>query len=73
MALTMSKQVLHSQSGSVSRNQVSLFEKIAEIVWFLLSFTLFIVLGPFSAPIALIALLQLGCEERDQPFPDSAS
>ncbi len=73
MALTLSKQALHSQSGSIPTHQVSVFNKIAEIVWFLLSFTLFVILGPFSAPIAIIALLQLGLEESDQPFPDSAS
>ena len=70
MAVTLSKQAISTQSKPVSIAPGSLFAKIAEGIWFLVSFVLFIILGPFSAPIAMIALLQLGCEDSDQPSPE---
>lgn len=73
MAVTLSKQALNTQSKPISIDPGSAFAKIAEGVWFLVSFILFVILGPFSAPIAMIALLQLGCEDNDQPSPDPIS
>lgn len=70
MALTMSKHALHTQGGSIRKNQIAILDKIAEVFWFFLSLSLFVILGPFSAPIALIVLLQLGFEERDQELPN---
>jgi hypothetical protein len=73
MAAILSKQAISTQSKSLNIDQGSLFAKIAEGIWFLVSFILFVILGPFSAPIAMIALLQLGCEENDQPSPEPMS
>ena len=71
MALTLTKQTLDTSSKPISITDGNIFEKIVEAIWFFLSFALFIVLGPFSAPIALIALLQLGFEDNDQEYPES--
>lgn len=71
MALTLTKQTLDANSKPISLIHGNIFEKIIEAIWLFIAFTLFIVLGPFSAPIALIALLQLGCEDNDQQCPDS--
>jgi hypothetical protein len=41
-------------------------ERAGEWFWLLFSFVLFLVLGPFSAPIVLIAIFRLGLENSDQ-------
>lgn len=69
MAISISKEAMNNQGSHLSFTYASIFGKFAEMMWFFLSFLLFIVLGPFSAPIALIALFQLGCEDGDQPSP----
>ena len=73
MATTISKDALDNQGNPISFNFTGMLDKIGELVWFFLSFFLFIALGPFSAPIALIALLQLGCEENNQVSPKPAA
>jgi hypothetical protein len=73
MATTLHKQVIGQPSESVWRSLWSLTERVSEWFWFLLSFALFVVLGPFSAPIALIALFKLGLEDNDHPEPESIS
>ena len=47
------------------------FGQVSEWFWFSLSFILFIVLGPFSAPVALIVLARLGMEENSWQEPES--
>jgi len=73
MAISISKEAMSSVSNPISFNLTGIWEKLSGILWFLLSLVLFVVLGPFSAPIVLIALLQLGCEENDQALPKSAA
>jgi hypothetical protein len=73
MATTLHKQVIARPVEGVWRSLWSLTEQVSEWFWFLLSFTLFVVLGPFSAPIALIALFKLGLEDNDHPEPESIS
>lgn len=46
-------------------------ERVSECCWFLLSLALFMVLGPFSGPVALIVLFKLGLEESVQAEPES--
>lgn len=46
-------------------------ERVSECLWFLLSLVLFVVLGPFSGPVALIVLLKLGLEESVHVEPES--
>jgi hypothetical protein len=46
-------------------------ERVSKYFWFLLSFMLFIALGPFSGPIALIAIYKLGLEGNECVGPDS--
>lgn len=73
MAISISKEAMSSQSNHISFNLIGVWERISGIIWFLLSLVLFVVLGPFSAPIVLIALLQLGCEDSDQVAPKSVA
>jgi len=71
MATTLHKQVMSRPGESLWRSLRSLAEQVSEKFWFLLSFALFVVLGPFSAPIALIAIFKLGLEENDHREPES--
>jgi hypothetical protein len=71
MAISLTKEAVSSESHQISINLTGMWEKLGGIVWFLLSLILFVVLGPFSAPIVLIALLQLGCEDSDHASPKS--
>jgi hypothetical protein len=73
MATTLHKQVIGRPVEGVWHSLLSLTEQVSEWFWFLLSFALFVVLGPFSAPIALIAIFKLGLEDNDQTEPESIS
>jgi hypothetical protein len=42
-----------------------------EMFWFLVSFVLFLVLGPFAAPVALIAIFSLEGEDRGLTEPEA--
>lgn len=73
MATTLHKQAIDQPVESVYHSLCTFFDQLSEWFWFLLSFVLFVVLGPFSAPIALIALFKLGLEDNDHPEPESIS
>lgn len=73
MAITISKEAMSNESCPISFNLTDLWEKVGGVIWFILSLILFVVLGPFSAPIVLIALLQLGCEDNDHASPQSVA
>ena len=46
--------------------------RCGELFWFLVSFILFVILGPFSAPVVLVVLFRLGLEiEEELPQPMS--
>lgn len=49
-----------------------LFPAFSEIFWFMLSLLLFMVLGPFAAPIALIAVFNVDSEHRGWAEPEAA-
>lgn len=46
-------------------------EKVSEWFWFTLCFLLFVVLGPFSVPVVLMVLIQLGVNADDCQEPES--
>ena len=71
MATTAHKQIIGQTDESVWQSLCNLTERLSEWFWFLLSFVLFVVLGPFSAPIALIAIFKLGLEDNDHREPES--
>ncbi len=78
MATTLQKQIIGQSVISqpvenVWHNLRSLVEQGSEWFWFLLSFALFLVLGPFSAPIALMAIFKLGLEDNNHTEPESIS
>ena len=73
MAATLQKQEIGRSVESVFYSLRILVEQVSGWFWFLLSFVLFVVLGPFSAPIALIALVKLGLEDHDHREPESIS
>lgn len=73
MATTLQKHTYGSPVVNVWSSPVPLIEKVSEWFWFCLSFVLFVVLGPFSAPVALIVLLKQGLEENSHREPESTN
>lgn len=73
MATTMQKHILDKSVESQWQRLSVHFERISEWFWFLISFALFVVLGPFSAPVVLLVLFRLGLEENDHAEPEPAS
>jgi hypothetical protein len=67
VAITIQKQTI-----DLSINRFSnVAEQLSEWFWFLLSFALFVVLGPFSVPVVLIVLVKLGLEDTSLKEPES--
>ena len=63
---------------AAERNQVSIRQilishkrQIAEVCWFIVSLVMFLLLGPFAAPIVVLALFNLPAEERGASEPES--
>ncbi len=73
MATTLQKQSIGQPVEGGLHTLGSVVEQLCEWFWFFLSFILFVILGPFSAPIALIALLKLGLEDNDLREPEAIS
>lgn len=67
----LSKHLYADSRADVRSGPASCFGQVSEWFWFCLSFILFIVLGPFSAPVALIVLARLGMEENSCQEPES--
>ncbi len=66
-ALTNISKKLHLDDGRKS-NFLARGEALSEGFWFTLSFLLFVVLGPFSAIPAFLAIMSLGNrEDMDEP------
>jgi len=47
--------------------------KVAEACWFVLTLVLFVIMGPFAAPVALFAVLGLPAEQRGESEPELLS
>jgi hypothetical protein len=47
--------------------------KIAEYCWLAIALVLFMIMGPFAAPVALFAVLGLPSEERGEAEPEMLS
>jgi hypothetical protein len=73
MAITLHKQIIGRPIEGVWYSSWKLVDRVSEWFWFLLSFILFVVLGPFSAPVVLIALYKLGLEDNDHQEPELIS
>ncbi len=73
MATTLHKQILDRPVDNVWQGLAGLAERVSEWFWFLLSFSLFVVLGPFSAPVVLIVLCKLGLEADENVEPEPVS
>lgn len=69
MATTAQKQVINRPVEGLWQSLCDRSEQISEWFWFMLSFLLFVLLGPFSAPIALIAIFKLGLEDNEHQEP----
>lgn len=64
----------HLQRGrraAAGRRQASCLGQAGEWFWFCLSLLLFLVLGPFSAPVVLIVIFRLGLAEPACREPES--
>ena len=73
MATTLRKQGIDQSVEGTFHTLWVAVEHLRERFWFFLSFVLFVVLGPFSAPIVLIALFKLGLENNDLSEPEAMS
>ena len=71
MATTLQTRRSESPINVPSEGLRTWTEQVSEYFWFLLSLVLFIVLGPFSGPIALIVLSKLGLEDSAHAEPES--
>lgn len=71
MVTTLPNRTSESSMNVSSEGVRTWTERLREYFWFLLSLVLFIVLGPFSGPIALIVLCKLGLEENTHAEPES--
>lgn len=54
------------------QNMLDTLPAFSEVCWFMLSLILFMVLGPFAAPIAVVALFSIDSEHRGLAEPESA-
>jgi hypothetical protein len=57
--------------NSLSNLKVAL-PPVSEVCWFLLSLLLFMILGPFAAPIAVFSIFSLKGDERGKMEPEPA-
>jgi ABC-type microcin C transport system permease subunit YejB len=73
MATTLYKPIVERSLESQWHRLMVHFERVSEYFWFLVSFVLFVVLGPFSAPVVLLVLCRLGLQENDHVEPEPAS
>lgn len=63
---------------AAERNQASMRQiltshkrQVAEVCWFTVSLVMFLLLGPFAAPIVVLALFNLPAEQRGVAEPES--
>jgi hypothetical protein len=56
----------------ILKNLSARLAKYSEAFWFIISFVLFIALGPFSAIVALIAVMSLASTGKNAVEPKSA-
>lgn len=70
MATTIQKQLIDSPDVGGFQSFLEMYEVVSCWFWFLLSLTLFVILGPFATPIALITLAKLGLGEKDLQEPE---
>ena len=71
----MSATCIQTRSGATSISSIdswAWFEKLSEFFWCSLCLILFVVLGPFSAPIALGVVLFGKLQDPALPEPDAA-
>ncbi|SDO87755.1 hypothetical protein [Desulforhopalus singaporensis] len=73
MAATIHKEVMDRSFDSGVINLATLNEKIMGLFWFVLCLGLFVILGPFSGPVAIVALYRISRETGDQPEPQSVN
>lgn len=73
MATTLQKTIIDRPVSTNWHRLAVHAERVSEWFWFLLSFALFLVLGPFSAPVVLLVLCRLGLQDNDHPEPESVS
>lgn len=65
-----SAELLVPRKVRLMQKVFKLIPLLSEVLWGLLCLMLFMVLGPFSAPVALIALFSLRGDERGTIEPE---
>jgi len=65
-----SRELPATEESQVVCQAPTISQKLSEVLWGLLCLVLFMILGPFSAPIALIAVFRLARDVPDvEPEP----
>lgn len=73
METILQKQSLQVEGESLVSSFTKIWEKVCVLFWFVLCLLLFVALGPFSAPVALVALYKTAMEDDGTSFPEIAS
>jgi hypothetical protein len=71
MATVLHKETIQGEMTGIFSTLPLLAEKVSECGWFLLCLVLFLVLGPFSAPVVLLVLAKEGKEAMARPEPEA--
>jgi hypothetical protein len=71
MAITIQKHTYEIPVSNIRSGLAPLVARVSEWFWFCLCLVLFVVLGPFGAPVALMVLVKLGLEENSHREPES--
>lgn len=70
MAATIHKHTFAMSVCTARDNLLQFSEKISEWFWLSLSLVLFVVMGPFAAPVVLLVLFQLAKEDNGGLEPE---
>ena len=73
MSMQIQTKAIRNDSGqSLLQKMVSLFAGLSEPFWFVVSFLLFLLMGPFSVIAVLIGLCSLASEEHRNKMSEPA-
>lgn len=71
MRIQHNRMASGSDQAGMRQFVVSHKHQLAEACWFSVALVLFLLLGPFAAPVVVLALFNLPAEERGASEPES--
>jgi len=71
MATVLHKEAIQGQVEEIWAGLPVLGEKVSEVLWAMLCLLLFLLLGPFSAPVVLMVLFKQASENQELREPES--